>query len=252
MVDRQGRPEAEVPRAPWEMSISDEQWEIYRCVLIEAGTNGPGFALGGAFALATHTGRLRNTKDLDIYVLPAERHRMMDVLTRCGLQDYYSRLPYDRGWIYRGARDDTIVDVIWGMPNRRAEVDEQWLTRGPRLQIRGSVLSMLPAEELIWCKLYVMQRQRCDWPDVLNLLYFTAEKLDWRHLMERVGDDTPLLAGVLSLFFWLCPERAQLVPSWLCKDVGVQRRGGQGCGCSAHLLDTRPWFGPEMPCLTEE
>ena len=183
-MERQHRPAADIGRAPWEMSISEEQWNVYRCVLVEAGKIGQDFALGGAFALATHTGCLRNTKDLDIYVLPGERQRMVEVLTRCGLEDYYSRLPYDRGWIYRGACDDAIVDVIWGMPNRRAEVDEQWLARGPRLQIRGSVLSMLPAEELIWCKLYVMQRQRCDWPDVLNLLYFTAEKLDWSQAMR--------------------------------------------------------------------
>ena len=30
---------------------------------------------------------------------------------------------------------------------------------------------MLPPEELIWAKLYVLQRDRSDWPDILNLLY---------------------------------------------------------------------------------
>ena len=232
--------------------MSDQQWKTYRCVLVEAAASGPGFALGGAFAVATHTGCLRNTKDLDIYVLPAERQRMIDVLHRCGLEDYYSRLPYDRGWIFRGTRDDAIVDVIWGMPNRRAEIDDQWITRGPKLQVRDQVLSMVPAEELIWSKLYVMQRQRCDWPDVLNLLYYTVGTLDWSHLLDRFGHDTPLLSGVLSVFSWLCPERADSIPAWLCDRIGVRRPDGSPCGGRASLLDTRPWFGPDLPCLTEE
>ncbi len=234
------------------MQVGLEQWSTYRRVLVEAEANGPRFALGGAFAVATHTGRLRNTKDLDIYIVPHERQRMIDVLTRCGLEDYYPQLPYDRGWIYRGACDDALVDVIWGMPNRRAEVDLQWLTRGPALQVRGHVLTMVPAEELIWAKLYVMQRERCDWPDVLNLLYHTAGTLDWAHLLWRLGDDAPLLAGVLSVFLWLCPERGAHIPTWLCDRIGVRRQEGAGCGQCSHLLDTRPWFGPDLSRITAD
>jgi hypothetical protein len=134
------------------------------------------------------------------------------------------------------------------MANMRTEVDEQWLTRGRRY-ISGDIpFRVLPVEELIWSKLYVMQRERCDWPDILNILYATAGTLDWKHLLISIGDDAPLLKGVLSVFSWMCPQAAEAIPESVrlqldltSDDLAPQtsvdcRRVG--------LLDTRPWFGP--------
>jgi hypothetical protein len=232
--------------AAWAGELAGEQWETYECVLRSA-AGGPPFALGGAFALASHTGHLRNTKDLDIYVRPQDRGDMVEILTRCGLNDYHARLPYDRSWIYRGFSGDAIVDIIWGMPNLRAWVDRDWLSRGPVLQVRGYDVAIVPAEELIWCKSYVMQRERCDWPDVLNLLFHKGPSLDWHHLLARFGDDRPLLGGVLSLFQWLCPEIAGRFPRWLWNAVASKEQGTAPCGGRAYLLDTRPWFGHDFP-----
>ena len=94
------------------------------------------FAIGGAFAVATYTGSWRNTKDLDLYVLPESRDRMIGLLTRLGLEDYYQTLAYDRWWIYRATADDTIVDLIWAMANHRAQIDELWMS-GPEVELNG-------------------------------------------------------------------------------------------------------------------
>lgn len=51
---------------------------------------------------------------------------------------------------------------------------------------------VLPVEEMIWDKLYVMQRDRCDWPDTLNLLYAAGPTLDWQYLFGRLASDAPL------------------------------------------------------------
>ena len=45
--------------------------------------------LGGAFAVATYTGCWRNTKDLDLYVLPEHKDRMIAMLGDLGLVDYF-------------------------------------------------------------------------------------------------------------------------------------------------------------------
>jgi hypothetical protein len=45
--------------------------------------------LGGAFAMAAYTGRWRNTKDMDLFVLPSQRDAMVQLLTELGFQDYY-------------------------------------------------------------------------------------------------------------------------------------------------------------------
>lgn len=223
-----------------------EQWVVYESVIKEARARGLQFALGGAFGLATYTGRWRNTKDLDIYVLPHSREAMIQVLTKAGFQDYYDQLAYDRSWIYRGIHEGAIVDVIWAMANHRAEVYESWLLRGPELDIHGETVRVVSAEEMLWHKLYVLQRERCDWPDVLNLLYATGDTLDWEYLLGRLGKDTPLLAGVLCVFQWLAPGMARRLPPWLWTRLNLPAPATDSIADvdwdRVKLLDTRPWF----------
>jgi hypothetical protein len=134
------------------------------------------------------------------------------------------------------------------MANGRANVDAAWLTGTPAVQLRGAVLPILPVEELIWAKLYVFHRDRCDRPDVLKLVYAIGTQLDWAHLLDRLAADVPLLCSALSVFSWICPGRAQALPGWLRErlylpppapqlavDIDQQR---------VDMLDTRPWFFP--------
>ena len=236
----------------WSGLIPEPEWRVYQPVIDGARERGIDFALGGAFAVASYTGYWRNTKDLDLYVLPQDRDRMAEMLGGLGLTDYYSKVPYDRWWIYRAHKDDTLVDVIWAMANHRAQIDDLWLS-GPEVELRGERVKILPAEAMLWDKLYIMQRDRCDWPDVLNLLYFVAADIDWEYLLCRIGEDAVLLAGVLSVFRWISPGRAQALPVWIWERVGLRapepgevpdidkRRVG--------LLDTRPWYGPDREKL---
>src|SRR3979490_1262950 len=57
----------------WADVIPPEQWAIYKDAVRAARRARVRFLLGGGFGLAAYTGRWRNTKDMDIYVLPAER-----------------------------------------------------------------------------------------------------------------------------------------------------------------------------------
>src|SRR5687768_2569297 len=114
---------------PWTEGIPDEEWSVYQRVIQSAKEAGIPFALGGAFSVATYTGRWRNTKDLDIYILPADRERMIKLVTNLGLKDFYDQLPYQRHWIYRAYQGEVIVDLIWAMANDWEEVDEAWLNR---------------------------------------------------------------------------------------------------------------------------
>lgn len=196
-------------------------------------------------AVATYTIHRQSTKDIDLYVQPHDRERMIQILRELGLDDYYDVLPYDRKWIYRSHSGDVIVDVMWGMPNERALVDIDWIRRGTEIPLYGERVRVLPPEELIWAKLYVLQRDRCDWPDILNLIYATADHIDWEHLLKRVGDDAPLLGAVLTVFRWLCPDRAAVLPGKIWRNVAEHVRNPCG-GTRAGLLDTRPWFIPAL------
>ena len=238
-------------RTEWADLIPACEWDVYSRVIAEAQARSVPFALGGAFAVASYTGCWRDTKDLDVYVLPEHRERMLEVLAACGLEDYYAKAPYDRWWIYRSFRDDIIVDVIWAMANHRAEIDRLWMS-GPEVELRGCRVRVLPVEALLWDKLYIFQRDRCDWPDVLNLLYSAGGEVQWEYLVRRMGEDAALLAGALSVFRWISPGIARRLPGWLWGSLGLAPPGPETeevVKRRTDLLDRRPWYVPDRRTL---
>ena len=235
----------------WTKLMSADEWDVYRSAIQAVRTAGVRFMIGGAFGLAAYTGRWRNTKDLDLFVLPRDRDRTVQTLTELGFDDYYESLAYDRGWIYRAIQSDVLVDVIWGTPNRRTEVDELWHRNASRMLLRSELVDVIPAEELLWIKLYVLQRDRCDWTDLINLLYATAGVLDWDRVRERLAGDLPLLTGLLSVFAWVCPDRIAAIPADLRKRAGIRKPRREALGPDLQrigLLDSRPWFAAHQPC----
>jgi hypothetical protein len=230
----------------WEERIDAAEWDVYRRVMNQARQAGVRFAFGGAFATAVYTNELRNTKDFDFYILPEDRPAMIEAISRAGLEDYHEQLPYDRSWIYRASAGGVIVDAIWAMANARTTVDERWLGAGPEVSLHGERLRAIPIEELIWSKLYVMQRERCDWGDVFNLIDAQADQIDWSWLIQRLGEDVPLLGGALAVFSWLAPDRAETIPVWVGErgdvDLAGPPSGAEEACRRAALLDSRPWF----------
>lgn len=234
--------------ADWPQRFPPEQWTIYERVIVEAQKRHLTFAVGGGLAAMTYAGQWRNTKDIDLYILPRDREAMIRLVTELGLDDLYDKQAYDRGWIYRSYKEDVIVDIMWAMANQRAQVDERWLN-GPMVEAGGLHFRLLSAEEEIWSKLYVLQRDRCDWADALNLLYGVGPELDWRHLVMRVAQDRALLAGLLSTFAWICPPRASELPAWLWKELQISAPEPAPMDVTrarARLLDSRPWFTPAL------
>lgn len=233
-----------------ENPVSQENHAVYRCVLDRLAQEGLPYALGGGLALGVYTQKLRESKDLDIYILPKHREQVIAAMSDCGLDDYFDVREYQRHWIYRGHREDVIVDAIWAMANRRAIVDERWVTGGPVVRMFGEQFRVVPPEELLWSKLYVLQHDRCDWPDIMNLIYTTGPILDWMHLLNRVGEDIPLLKGVLSVFSWVSPQRALSIPSRVWEQLGLALPGPEqdpnGRPSRPDLLDTRPWLFAEQ------
>jgi hypothetical protein len=234
----------------WADVIPPDQWTIYKDAVQAARRANIGFLLGGGFGLAAYTGRWRNTKDMDVYVLPGERERIITVLTEAGFADYYETLPYDRGWIYRSIREGIIVDVIWSMANRRAEVDPTWFEHANTLAIHDEALHVVPPEELLWCKLYVFQRDHCDWTDALNLIYAAGPQLDWDRLLARLGDDEPILRSALTLFDWLTPSRSAQLSSSVRSRFGLgqtKQVSPEEERARIRLLDSRAWFASLQP-----
>jgi Uncharacterised nucleotidyltransferase len=226
----------------WSKSVPPDQWRTYEAAIRALESADVAFMLGGAFALACYTGRWRNTKDLDLYIQPKDRERAIAALVSAGFKDYFTELPYDRRWICRSTRETFIVDIIWAMANQRAEVLPDWFDHAPSVVLQGRSLAVMPAEEFLWCKLYVLQRDRCDWPDLLNLLYACGPALDWPRLLARLGPDAALLSALVAVFKWVSPDRAADLPPKVEAVLGSVETKAQSCGNPVALLDSRPWF----------
>ena len=233
----------------WVEAVTDEQWSTYREAIQALRAAGVRFLLGGGFALATYVGRWRDTKDIDFYIMQQDREKAVDVLSKAGFEDYFGQLPYDRKWIYRSTRDGVIVDIIWAMANQRAQTDEEWFERAPAANVRGEALRVIPMEEFLWCKLYIMQRDHCDWTDVFNLIYAVGQQLDWDHLLDRLEEDWPLLKGLLTVYIWLCPEQSRELPQALREELDLPEAEIPLEKKRDHirLLDTRGWFAAILP-----
>ncbi len=208
----------------WAERLPEERWAIDQRVMVGARKRGIPFALGGAFATATHTQRWRDTNDMDLYTLGRHREEMKEMIEgEIGLRDLHDEVPYHRDWTYRATDGKTIVEVIWSMKNHRADVDEEWIRGWGEIETRGMRVLVAPPEEMMWAKLYVLHRLRSDWPDVLNYLYACGPGLEWERLLRRLGPDWPLLAGAVAVFSWLSPQRAAFLPQCVWDRLGVQR-----------------------------
>jgi hypothetical protein len=201
------------------------------------------FLLAGGYVFSHYSGFWRNTKDMDIVVKLEDFDRAVRVVLAQGLQDYYPVEGYDRSWIFRAHRGPIIVDVIHCFANHADHVDDSWLDHGVPGEFAGEPVRFIAPEDLIWMKLFVFQRQRCDWPDLLNILRGQDGALDWDYLLRRTGEHWRLLAALVEVYDWLCPGERHYIPGPLRAELARRhRRQEPTVTTRASLLDSRPWL----------
>lgn len=230
--------------------IPHDQLSVYGQLLEAADKVGLRLAIGGGLALSAYSGYVRNTKDMDLYVVEPDHKRLMKLMVEQGFAEY-NAVDYDPTWSYRGTRRGFVVDLLWRMLNGRGAVDEIWITKGWELEVRGVKLRLIPPEELVWSKLYILRRERADWPDILNIIYAQGPEMDWQRLLMRVGEDRPVLTSLMSLFCWMCPGRAAAMPGMVWEQLGLELRPPKKDG---PLIDRRrttlfradDWFTTEV------
>jgi hypothetical protein len=166
------------------------------------------FLVGGAYALNRYTGIERHTKDLDIFVLPPDCPR---VLRRFEEEGYRTELPFPH-WLGKAFEDDNFIDVIFASGNGICRVDEEWFAHSVAGEVLGVPVRLCPAEETIWSKAFIMERERYDGADVAHLLRNRGRWLDWPRLVRRFGDHWPVLLNHLILFRFIYPGEREQVP----------------------------------------
>lgn len=173
------------------------------------------FLVGGAYALNHYTSIVRMTKDFDVFVRRADAERTLRVLGDAGFRTEMT-FPH---WLGKAFAGDLLIDVIFSSGNGVAEVDEEWFQHAETGEVLGCRVQLLPPEEMIWSKGYVMERERFDGADVNHLLLARAAALDWHRLLRRFGPDWRVLLSHLILFGFVYPRERDRIPAWVLGDL---------------------------------
>jgi hypothetical protein len=195
--------------------LSAESSAFYQRILHVLKRAGTEFLVGGAYALAHYTGVIRHTKDFDIFVRPEDCQRALDALAAAGCRTELT-FPHWLGKAYRG---DDFGDVIFSSGNGVARVDDEWFAHAVGAEIFAIPVPLCPAEEMIWSKGFVIERERYDGADICHLLRARGPRLDWDRLLRRYGPHWRVLLSHLVLFGFVYPGEQAKVPARVMQEL---------------------------------
>ena len=134
--------------------VNQPAQNLYRLGLQDLQRSGVPFLVGGAFALESYTGLVRRTKDLDVFALREDVDGLMRFLVAAGYETEV-RFPH---WISKAHKGGHVIDIIFGSGNGICAVDQKWFGAAPTATIMGERVRLVPAEEMIWSKAFIMER----------------------------------------------------------------------------------------------
>ena len=184
------------------------------------------YLVGGAYAFARYTGIERHTKDFDIFIRKSDFPRSSRVLAGAG---YETDLTFPH-WLGKAFKGEHFIDLIFSAGNGVAEVDDLWF----EYAVPGTVLDMdvklIPAEEMIWSKGLIMERERFDGADVAHVIHAVGDSLDWQRLIDRYGKYWRALYCHIIMYGFIYPSKRSKIPRWvmdeMAKRVDAEMRRG--------------------------
>jgi hypothetical protein len=191
-----------------EFWIPEGERVVYKEVLGILNRAGIPFVVSGLYAISAYTGIYRKTKDLDLFFEPRHIVPAARALREAGFTVKLEQAH----WLAKAFRDGVQTDMIYGMGNGLAFIDADWYRYSSTDILAAQPVRIAPAEDLIWHRLFVYERHRSDMADVLHLILWRGDHLDWDRLLRRVGDHWRLLLGQILLFDYVYPGHRRHVP----------------------------------------
>jgi hypothetical protein len=191
--------------------IPDTERDVYKRALEALNAANVPFVVAGAYAIYEHTGIYRKTKDLDLFFQPEAVVPAARALRQAG---FVTRLE-DEHWLAKATHGEYFVDLIYGMGNGMAFIDEGWIEHSKPGILAAMPVRIAPAEELIWHRLFISERHRHDMSDIVHLILCLGDSLDWKRLVDRVGPNWPLLLSQCLMFAYVYPGYKSNIPAWV-------------------------------------
>jgi Nucleotidyl transferase of unknown function (DUF2204) len=176
------------------------------------------FLVGGAYAFAFYTGISRDTKDFDLFLRPADVDLALEAFAGAGYEPEKT-FPH---WLAKVKTGTDLIDLIFRAGNGLCAVDDLWFARAVTANLLGRPVQLCAPEEIIWMKGFIMERERYDGADVAHLFQSCAERIEWRHLLDRFGSDWEVLLSHLVLFGYIYPSERSRIPKDVMQEL-VQR-----------------------------
>lgn len=176
------------------------------------------FLVGGAYALAEYTQINRDTKDFDLFLRPKDVEPALAMWREAGYSADYTFTH----WLAKVQHGRVYIDIIFRSGNGLGAVDDVWFEYAREATIFGLEVKIVPPEELIYQKAYIMERERFDGADVAHLLSACAPNLDWGRLVKQFGPDWRVLWSHLILLGFIFPSKRNLIPLELVKEFGAK------------------------------
>jgi hypothetical protein len=122
-------------------------------------------------------------------------------------------------WLAKAFDGEPFVDLIFGMGNGLALIDEGWYRNSRPAILAATPVRVAPAEELLWHRLFIHERHRQDMGDIVHLIACVGHAMNWERLLERVAEHWPLLLAQLHIFSYVYPEIDSGVPRWVIDEL---------------------------------
>jgi predicted nucleotidyltransferase len=136
------------------------------------------YLLMGGISSAT-LGRPRGTNDIDIFVRPESARLTLEALDSAG----FTTQETDPTWLFKGFKDDIMVDVIFRSTGD-IYLDDEMLAHARVADVRGCAARIIPPEDLLIIKaLAAAEHMPHHWHDALGVI--TGSDLDWDYLVSR-------------------------------------------------------------------
>src|SRR5436305_15333618 len=102
--------------------LDPQAFRFYCDALTTLARSGVPFLAGGAYAFGYYTGIVRHTKDLDVFVRPADARPVLAAFAKAG---YRTEVTFEH-WLGKVFYENDFIDVIFCSGNGECPVDDAW------------------------------------------------------------------------------------------------------------------------------